>query len=111
MSASGHYIKPMIVFPGQRFSYNPLAGFEEAAFGRADSGWMDTELFKLCLGIFFIPDVTAGGVKRPLVLFVDEHSTHLRLVKFAKKMVTCYTVSSNIDHILCKYMISSCLVP
>ena len=39
-SASGHFIPPMIIYPGQRFSYNPLDGFEEAAFGgqRMD-GW------------------------------------------------------------------------
>ena len=39
-SASGHFIPPMIIYPGQRFSYNHLDGFEEAAFGgqRMD-GW------------------------------------------------------------------------
>ncbi|KAH3862985.1 hypothetical protein DPMN_025961 [Dreissena polymorpha] len=30
-SAVGHFIKLMIIFPGQRFSFNPLEGFEEAA--------------------------------------------------------------------------------
>lgn len=44
-SAIGHFIKPMIVYPGQRFGYNILDGFEDAAFGRSDNGWMDTELF------------------------------------------------------------------
>ena len=44
-SASGHFIPPMIIYPGQRFSYNPLDGFEEAAFGRSENGWMDSEVF------------------------------------------------------------------
>lgn len=33
VSAIGHYIKPMIVYPGQRFGYDILAGFDDAEFG------------------------------------------------------------------------------
>ena len=44
-SAAGHFIQPLIIFPGQRFSYNPLEGFEEAALGRSENGWMDSEVF------------------------------------------------------------------
>ena len=35
----------MIIYPGRRFSYNSLAGFEEVAFGRSENGWMDSEVF------------------------------------------------------------------
>ncbi|XP_050400998.1 uncharacterized protein LOC126817869 [Patella vulgata] len=79
MSTAGHYIKPLIVFPGQRFSYNPLEGFEEASFGRTENGWMDSELFSTWLRDMFIPEVVERGVRRPVVLFVDGHSTHLTL--------------------------------
>lgn len=38
VSASGHYVTPMIIFPGQSFTYNPLEGFEGAACGHSTSG-------------------------------------------------------------------------
>jgi hypothetical protein len=44
-SAVGHYIQPMIIYPGQRFAYNPLKGFEEAAMGLSENGWMNSEVF------------------------------------------------------------------
>lgn len=34
VSATAHYVPPMIIFPGQRFTYDPLEGFPEAAIGR-----------------------------------------------------------------------------
>jgi len=33
-SAARHFLQPIIIFPGQRFSYNSLKGFE-AALGRS----------------------------------------------------------------------------
>ncbi|MEW8547694.1 MAG: hypothetical protein AB2693_29655 [Candidatus Thiodiazotropha sp.] len=79
VSATGHYIPPMLVYPGQRFTYNPLEGFEEAAMGRSDSGWMDSELFCNWLTTVFIPAVNARSVQRPILLFIDGHSTHVTL--------------------------------
>ena len=78
-SASGHFIPPMIIYPGQRFSYNPLDGFEEAAFGRSENGWMDSEVFIGWLKNVFIPAVNARMVKKPLILFIDGHKTHVTM--------------------------------
>ena len=44
-SASGEVLNPLIIFPGQRFSYNPLEGFPEAHFGKSKNGWIDGEIF------------------------------------------------------------------
>jgi hypothetical protein len=44
-SAAGHFVQSMIIYLGQRFAYNPLEGFEDAAFGRSENGWMDSEVF------------------------------------------------------------------
>ncbi|XP_046568265.1 uncharacterized protein LOC124276668 [Haliotis rubra] len=77
MSASGHYIPPMLVFPGKRFTYNVLEGFERAAMGRSDNGWMDSVLFVDWLRDVFIPSVKHQGVQFPVLLFVDGHSTHI----------------------------------
>lgn len=79
MSATGHYPPPMIVYPGQRFAYNPLEGFESANMGRTLTGWMDSDLFCEWLKTTFIPAVDERRVTRPLILFIDGHSTHLTL--------------------------------
>ncbi|XP_060603827.1 uncharacterized protein LOC132756711 [Ruditapes philippinarum] len=78
-SAVGHYIQPMIIYPGQRFSYNPLEGFEEAAMGRSENGWMDSEVFISWLKEVFIPCVEARKVKKPILLLVDGHKTHITM--------------------------------
>ena len=69
----------MIVYPGQRFLQNPLEGFPDAVLGRSENGWMDSELFLTWLRDVFIPSVEQRGVKKPIVLFVNGHSTHLNL--------------------------------
>ncbi|XP_053402897.1 uncharacterized protein LOC123562153 [Mercenaria mercenaria] len=79
MSATGHFLKPLIVYPGQRFAYNPLEGFPEAVMGRTDNGWMDADLFATWLTDVFIPSINERGVRKPVVLFVDGHSTHVSM--------------------------------
>ena len=79
MSASGCYVPPLIVFAGQRFSYNPLEGCEDAVMGRSENGWMDSELFKTWLSDVFVKHLNEKVVPRPVVLFVDGHSTHLTM--------------------------------
>lgn len=37
LAADGSYAQPMIVFVGTRFNYNPLDGFDDAAFGRVET--------------------------------------------------------------------------
>ena len=79
MSASGHFLRPLIVFPGQRFTRYMLEGFEEAVMGRSANGWMDSDLFATWLKTVFIPDIDQRQVKRPVILLVDGHSTHMTL--------------------------------
>ena len=77
ISADGGYCAPMIVFSGVRFAYQPLKDFPDAAFGRSDNGWMDSELFISWLQNVFVPHLDAKKVPLPVVLFVDGHKTHL----------------------------------
>ena len=79
MNATAHSLRPMIIYPGQRFSKNMLEGFEEAVMGRSDNGWMDIELFVQWLKTVFLPDIEERQVKRPVVLFVDGHNIHMTL--------------------------------
>ena len=56
MSVTGHFLPPMIVYPGERFrGYNPVGKFESAILGRSKSGWMDSELFLSWFRDNFIP--------------------------------------------------------
>ena len=79
MNASGYFLKPLMVYPGVRFNYNPLEGYRDAVFGRTESGWMDPELFVTCLTEVFEPALSEHENKRPVVIFVDVHSTHCTL--------------------------------
>jgi len=78
-SAAAHFLPPMLIFPGKRFSYNPLEGFEEAALGRSETGWIDSEVFNQWLENVFIPGVEARNVKKPVLLLIDGHSSHVTL--------------------------------
>jgi len=78
-SAAAHFLPPMLRFPGTRFSYNPLEGFEEAALGRSETGWIDSEVFNQWLENVFIPGVGARNVKKPVLLLIDGHSSHVNL--------------------------------
>ncbi|XP_033726756.1 uncharacterized protein LOC117316324 [Pecten maximus] len=113
MSAVGHYVKPMIVFPGQRFGYDPLEGFSDAAFGRSDSGWMDTELFYTWLSDIFLPEVNARGVKSPLYCLSTDirHTSLWKRATCVRRMALFYTVSSNMLPISCSLATSSFLAP
>lgn len=75
MNATGLYLKPLIVFAGQRFAYNPLEDCPEAVFGRSNTGWMDSPGSRMS----FWPVFDENYVKCPGVLFVDGHLTHCTL--------------------------------
>ncbi|XP_071083865.1 uncharacterized protein [Haliotis cracherodii] len=102
-SASGDYTPPMIVFPGSRFKYNPLDGFEEAVLGRTENGWMDAELFVSWLKTCFIPHVDKQAIKKPIILFLDGHSTHLTLeacTVCVENNIVLYCLPSHASHVI-----------
>ncbi|XP_071109876.1 uncharacterized protein [Haliotis cracherodii] len=102
-SASGDYTPPMIVFPGSRFKYNPLDGFKEAVLGRTENGWMDAELFVSWLKTCFIPHVDKQAIKKPIILFLDGHSTHLTLeacTVCVENNIVLYCLPSHASHVI-----------
>ena len=103
MNATGYYIKPLIVYPGERFNYNPLEGFPDAVLGRTVSGWMDKALFATWLKDVFLPGVIERGIKLPVVLFVDGHSTHgtLEASTFCRENnIILYCLLEHASHII-----------
>ncbi|XP_060602779.1 uncharacterized protein LOC132755864 [Ruditapes philippinarum] len=87
MNAAGLYLRPLIVYAGQRLTYNPPEEFPEAILGRTDTGWMDSDLFYTWLKDVFAPALEENSIRRPVVLFVDGHSTHatLKASKFCRE--------------------------
>ena len=54
--ASGGIIPPMHIFPGIRFSYNPMEGCVQGAY--FDNGWITQELFYGWLTKYFVHHIT-----------------------------------------------------
>ena len=103
MNAAGLYLRPYVIFPGQRFTYNPLQGFPEAILGHSASGWMESELFLTWLKDVFSPALDENGIKRPVVLFVDGHSTHatLEASKFCRENnIILYCLLEHASHLM-----------
>ena len=65
-------VPPMHIFPGKRFSYNPLEGAVAGAYmGRSDNGWMVTQLFYGWLANHFVSHIPP---EHPVLKIVDGHS-------------------------------------
>ena len=74
ISAIGHYLPPLLIFPFSRDPrFNAMEGFEEAFFQRTPNGWITEEVFLSFLKDIFLPFLQG---KRPVVLFVDGYSSH-----------------------------------
>ena len=77
VSAAGGVIPPMHVFPGERFTYNPLEGGIDGAYcGKSSNGWMTQELFFGWISGHFAIKISP---ERPVCLLVDGHSSHIDL--------------------------------
>ena len=103
MNAAGLFLKTLIVYAGHRFSYSPLEEFPDAVFGRTNTGWMDSELFHTWLKDVFEPALEEHSIKRPVVLFVDGHSTHSTLAasKFCRENnIVLYCLLEHGSHLM-----------
>ena len=74
VSASGHAIPPMVVFPGKNFIHqltiNEVPG---TLYAMSPNGWMDSEIFNRWFEQHFLRYVPAT---RPIILLLDGHSSH-----------------------------------
>ena len=100
INAAGNFIPPMHILPGHRFKYNPLEGGVPGAYlGRSDNGWMKTEVFYGWIANHFVDHIPP---KRPVVLLVDGHSTHIdiEISEFCNaKSISLYSLPSHSSHI------------
>ena len=106
-SATGHYIPPLVVYPGVqprvelREKFHRV--FPEGLFGNSESGWMETRLFFEYLQNGFEPALTRRNVRRPMLLLVDGARCHLSIQasEFCEENgIYMYTLFPNATHII-----------
>ena len=78
--ADGKACKPLIIFPQERVSkaFHEAFPHDKANYEITKSGWMDSTTFCSYLSRF-AEEVRQYGIKFPIVLFVDNHSSHVCL--------------------------------
>ncbi|XP_053392934.1 uncharacterized protein LOC128555225 [Mercenaria mercenaria] len=101
-SAFGNYVPPLIVYPGERFRDTGIEAFPTAIYGHTHNGWMDSELFVAFLE-HFSSYVDHENIPKPVLLFVDGHSTHMSrdaATYCANNGIILYCLLPNATHIL-----------
>ncbi|KAJ8970998.1 hypothetical protein NQ317_012111 [Molorchus minor] len=79
--ANGDLTPPMIIYPYKRKPPKEILETVPSTWGvgYSDNGWMKSSLFYEYIGNVFNPYLEENNVKKPVVLFVDGHKTHLTL--------------------------------
>ncbi|XP_018018849.1 MFS-type transporter clz9-like [Hyalella azteca] len=79
-SAQGDIVAPMIIYPYARLPKNIANAVpDEFIIGTSESGWMKAETFYEFIANAFLPWLNDKSIKRPVILFVDGHKTHITL--------------------------------
>ena len=103
-SASGDIVAPAIIYPYVRVPSDIVNNVPAGFFiGNSESGWMTAPCFFEYIANAFVPYLETNNVTRPVVLFVDGHSTHstLQVSEFCEQNgVILYLLPPNTTHIL-----------
>jgi hypothetical protein len=86
MSATGHFVPPMLIF--KRVNMNENLKFKAPSgtlFGCHKSGWMQTDLFTKWFKHFI--EHTNPSELNPILLILDGHATHTRNIVFIKMAI------------------------
>ena len=80
-SASGHYIKPLVVYPGVQPHTQLWEDFHNkfpsGLFSNSSNGWVDGTLFQYWLEFEFNKEITKHNVRRPVLLLIDGARCHI----------------------------------
>ncbi len=101
-NAMGEYPSPLIIFPGQRLRDLSLGDFADALYGVSETGWMTSELFLSYLQ-HLSAFASAKQIARPIVVYVDGHSTHITLQAAeycSSQQIILYCLPAHSTHIL-----------
>lgn len=81
MSATGHFIPPLIIFPRARMTENLKRGAPPGSiFACNPSGWMTATLFNTWF-LNFLQHVSPTA-SNPVLLILDGHSSHIKNLEF-----------------------------
>ena len=80
VAGNGTFWKPYVIFPGVR----PIFRFktvdpEKYHVGHTPNGWISSDAFFTWLSTLFIREVQNAGVEFPILIFMDEHSSHINI--------------------------------
>lgn len=79
-NAAGALVPPMIIFPYERIPYSVSQNIPSNwSIGKSENGWMTAETFYKYISNIFEPWLTAHNIERPVILYVDGHSSHMTL--------------------------------
>jgi len=79
-NATGALVPPMIVFPYERIPYSVSQSVPiNWSIEKSENGWMTAETFYEYISNIFEPWLTTHNIERPIILYVDGHSSHLTL--------------------------------
>ncbi|XP_031354205.1 uncharacterized protein LOC116178756 [Photinus pyralis] len=79
-NAAGQLAPPMIVYRYARIPANIAHSVPPGwAMGRSENGWMTQETFYEYMAIIFEPWLTLTNIARPVVFFMDGHTSHMSL--------------------------------
>lgn len=78
VSTSGALAPPMVVFKLKNFSHSLAQSIPHGwIMGKSESGWQTAETFYEYICNTFEPWLTANEAIRPVILYVDVHSSHI----------------------------------
>ena len=103
-NAAGVLAPPMIVYPYERLPAviaNSVP--KDWCIGRSDSGWMCARTFYEYITNVFKPWLDTNSIPKPVILFLDGHSSHmtLHLSDFCKNnMIEVISLYPNSTHLL-----------
>ena len=98
-SSAGEYEHPLLVFPRKRMTtINFLTGFKEAYMQLSSDGWVNVTIFHTFLKDIFIPLVS--DKPKPVVLFVDGHTSHNSLEMCEEHGIILYGLLPHASHII-----------
>ena len=102
-NACGQWMPPYILFAGKRIpkTYNPLeGGVPGSVYSVTEKGYMDTPTFFMWFANHFIPQLPP---RRPVVLLVDSHESHIDLDTFElakKNNIHIFALLKNATHLV-----------
>ncbi|KZC10577.1 hypothetical protein WN55_00329 [Dufourea novaeangliae] len=103
-NAAGNLATPFILFAEKSLPDNALEmAPPEFAFGFSENGWMMSQNFYEYIANIFEPWLTENKIKRPVILFIDGHDSHLtlHLSRFCSEHnIVLVTLHPNATHII-----------